>query len=361
MAKFEEKAFMKKKFTDFMVGIFVISGIVIIVAMVIIARGQFTKQDFYYSYFNNVSGLKEGATVLYEGYMIGTVGSIEPERSGDTMRFRVVLNIQSGWLIQEDSVAMVSAISLLSSPAIQINSGIKTILAPGSEIKGTESGNILGDLSQTADKLTDIAQTSLKPMLDSLTDILNNEIKESLSGTKEISQGIKQIIENLEVASSGAAEMVNNQSQAEVRKAIGSVTIAATSAENILEQVSKTASDKNIQILNATLLQIQNTASILEKSSLEAFKGISSIRKVANDKNMSAIESIISSSELIRAELEYAASSIRAVAENTSELSETSDDSIQIILQRMENISLNLEEMSAQLRDDPSIIIRGTK
>ena len=47
-------------------------------------------------------------------------------------------------------------------------------------------------------------------------------------------------------------------------------------------------------------------------------------------------------------------------AENTARLTAISEDRMESFLQRLESAALNIEEMTARLRDDPSIIIRGS-
>ena len=53
-------------------------------------------------------------------------------------------------------------------------------------------------------------------------------------------------------------------------------------------------------------------------------------------------------------------SSAELSAENTARLTSISQDRMDSFLQRLENAALNIEEMTARLRDDPSIIIRGS-
>ena len=45
---------------------------------------------------------------------------------------------------------------------------------------------------------------------------------------------------------------------------------------------------------------------------------------------------------------------------NAADVSDISEDRIEAFLQKLESAALNVEEMTARLRDDPSIIIRGS-
>ena len=118
--------------TDYIAGLFVIAGFVLIIGMTIIVRGQMNKQDSYFTYFSNVAGLKSGAAIIYEGYIIGSVTDITPETTSSGMRFKVDLGVKSGWQIPEDSKAKIAAQSVIctscSDKAGKITSGCGTQL-----------------------------------------------------------------------------------------------------------------------------------------------------------------------------------------------------------------------------------------
>ena len=105
---------MKFKPSDFTAGLFVIGGLFSIITMFFV-KGQLNKQDEYHSYFNNVAGLRAGASVVYEGYIIGTVNEITPEQTTSGMTFRVDIGVKEGWAIPSSSNAEIAALSLLSA------------------------------------------------------------------------------------------------------------------------------------------------------------------------------------------------------------------------------------------------------
>ena len=106
---------MKFKPSDFTAGLFVIGGLFSIITMFFVVKGQLNKQDEYHSYFNNVAGLRAGASVVYEGYIIGTVNEITPEQTTSGMTFRVDIGVKEGWAIPSDSNAEIAALSLIIS------------------------------------------------------------------------------------------------------------------------------------------------------------------------------------------------------------------------------------------------------
>ena len=113
------------------VGTFVaIMGVVFVVVISMLA-GRTGATDEYYTVYDNVSGLQFGSLVLYEGYQVGQVDSIEAvQRNGQTL-FRINLEVEEGWQIPEDSVASATVSGLLSAMTIDISAGeSSTLLGP---------------------------------------------------------------------------------------------------------------------------------------------------------------------------------------------------------------------------------------
>ena len=388
---------MRWKPSDFVAGLFVLAGLVLIMAMFIVVRGQLSRQDNYYSYFDNVAGLKSGAAVIYEGYIIGSVDAITPENTDEGMRFRIDIGIEEGWAVPSDSTSQIAALSLLSAPAIQITAGTAEPMAPNSQITAVESGNIMADLSRTADRLTYIAETSLAPLLDTTANLLENEGRSALASvagltTKldeeapEILDGIKQTVANLETASGNLGEITGSGTLNQVNGALASLQEAA---DNIV-RLTETANDEANEILASTQAIIAKGDGIMDQSSAlvadaQSFVGtdnqrlateflerlnnaagsleqsMATLETLASAENVGRIETLIVNVQAIRAELLGASQAIRVASENAAQLSDLGEDRIESFLQRLESSALNIEEMTAQLRDDPSILIRGTK
>ena len=69
---------------------------------------------------------------------------------------------------------------------------------------------------------------------------------------------------------------------------------------------------------------------------------------------------LIDDVDVIRANLERASEAVVVATNNAADVSDISEDRIEAFLQKLESAALNVEEMTARLRDDPSIIIRGS-
>ena len=110
-----------------------------------------------------------------------------------------------------------------------------------------------------------------------------------------------------------------------------------------------------------TLLgRIDNSAGNLEDISKSALRTANNIEEFSDGKVQRKIMKLIDDVEIIRDNLETASISVITASNNAADLSDISEDRIEAFLQRLENAALNIEEMTARLRDDPSIIIRGS-
>ncbi|MBI3113149.1 MAG: MCE family protein, partial [Rhodospirillales bacterium] len=64
------------KINYLLVGVFVIGMVVALVVSVALLTGRTGATDLYYSYYENVTGVKFGTQVVYEGYPIGQVEQV---------------------------------------------------------------------------------------------------------------------------------------------------------------------------------------------------------------------------------------------------------------------------------------------
>ena len=376
---------MKIKSSDFTAGLFVIGGLFAIITMFFVVKGQLNKQDSYYSYFNNVAGLRAGASVVYEGYIIGTVNEITPEATDKGMTFRVDLGVEEGWAIPSDSNAEIAALSLLSAQSIQIVAGNAAPLAVGSQIASRPATNLMADLGRTADRFATIANTSLVPLLATVDDLLNEEARAALEGISDISQsvgdGVPALLDsaertaaNLEQASADVAKLAGDNTQSAINQVLddvlaasdnvnaasANVRVASADASALVGNVTDMAAKDWLADISKTLARIDKSAATLEEISQTALSSAENIEKLTGNSVRQKIITLIDDVEVIRQNLEVASEAVITASNNAADLSDISEDRIDGFLQKLENAALNVEEMTARLRDDPSIIIRGS-
>ena len=105
------------------VGAFMLTMMVGLITAVALLTGRTGAADAYYTVYDNVTGIKFGTQVLYEGYPVGQVEEVVPIEEDGRMRFRVDMSVKQGWSIPDDSIAQVAAPGLLSAITVNIEAG----------------------------------------------------------------------------------------------------------------------------------------------------------------------------------------------------------------------------------------------
>lgn len=173
-----------------LVGVAVLVALGLLLATLMAITGRGGSSTRYHVYYGNVTGVGHGAPVFYEGYRIGQVSDVNPERGGpgQRTRYRVELALRSDWPIPEDSVAQLQSSGLLADMSIAIREGSsERILAPGSEIRGLAGGDVFAAMNDLAGELTVLSRDRIRPLIETMATRL-----ESISGT--IDQNLPDLV-----------------------------------------------------------------------------------------------------------------------------------------------------------------------
>lgn len=168
-----------------LVGAAVLASVLTLILALALLAGRTGATDEYYTVYANVSGLKFGSQVLFEGYPVGQVERIEPMQEPDRTIFRVQLSVTEGWKIPEDSTARPVSPGVLSAQIISIYAGDSTTpLKPGAMIPPAGGVDILSTLSSAASNFDELTDDGLVPLLENLNkqvtlmgEILENELR----------------------------------------------------------------------------------------------------------------------------------------------------------------------------------------
>jgi phospholipid/cholesterol/gamma-HCH transport system substrate-binding protein len=129
---------MKRAELEFIVGIFIIAGILCLGYLSTkYAKMEVVGDNGYQlvAVFPNIGGLKNGALVEIAGVKIGRVRDI----SLDNYRARIVLTINSNVQIQDDAIARIKTKGLLGEKFVDIvPGGSDSILKKGEKIQETQ-------------------------------------------------------------------------------------------------------------------------------------------------------------------------------------------------------------------------------
>lgn len=292
------------------VGVFVLTMLSVLVVWLTVLSGGTQATKPYYMEFDNVIGLSRGGQILFEGYPIGEIEDIVFTRRPDASVYRLNLTIREDWDIPEDSVAVMTQASVLSAMVIDIQAGSSPqMLAPGEQIPSLGSSNIMTAMSSVAAKLSNLADTSLKPLLENLSGGSN-----SLTA---LSQDVPVILENVKTFTS-------------------QLTSATTRLNHILDQ-----SEKPIEtILKKAELASGNISTVttdFRQTRKQLDTLLFSLRKIVSN-NSGEIDHSIAD---LHHTLEVVASHIQEISSN------------------LEATTRNMNELTTDLRRNPGLIVRG--
>jgi len=151
------------------VGSFVCAILVAFFVLMYYVTGRSGPTDEYYAFYENVTGIKFGTGVFYEGYRVGQVEEVEPVPAPNGMRYKVLFSVARNWRIPVDSIAEVVSSGIIAQVQIQIQEGRSTQhLAPGDEIRGVQQIDLFSALSEAASGFSDLSESGVTPVLRNL-------------------------------------------------------------------------------------------------------------------------------------------------------------------------------------------------
>jgi len=307
------------------VGVFVTLLFVVFLVVISMLAGRTGATDAYYTVLENVTGINFGTQVLYEGYQIGQVESVEPQFNNSKVRYRVNLKVQEGWAVPEDSLARATVSGLLSAMTIDIKEGESAIiLKPGSEIPGSPPTNIFAALSEIGAEFGDLSQNSLKPLIDNLNDFVTafgevamERVPESLDNIQIISTYLAKRVPNIADSIERSAELIETDILSKSnRENIGS---SLDNLESASADMAKLASD------------LDTTREILVRSAV-------AINQLLEDNSTNIDDAV--------RDLRYTLSTIVRYVDDISG--------------NLEVTSRNMAEFSRSIRENPGLLLSGS-
>jgi len=313
-------ALKNAKMNYMIVGSFVIACIVSLIVAVALLTGRTGAVDTYYTYYSKVQGLKFGTQVVYEGYPVGQIEQIIPEKYNGRMRFKVEMSIAEGWDIPEDSIAAVSSAGLLSALTINIRAGDSpTPLRPGDKIVGSENADLFAAVSTLTEQVSSLMDSDVRPLLLNLNTAVNSAALLLAEDGQEISQQLRDILAQVGTHTPEITANLNSFSR----------DLDASGTE-----LSKILSAANRQKITRTLDDLSAISGSLEKA----------------DHLMGNLDNMVTDS---KPELEKAVSDLRFIMATLSR-------HIGTISQNLDSTSRNLYEFSRHIRQNPGLLLGGT-
>lgn len=329
------------KFSYFAVGVFVIAMVAALVVSISVLTGRTGATDSYFTVYRNVTGIKFGTQVLYEGYPVGQVEQVTPQPEQGRMRFRVDFTVREGWRIPDDSIAEVAAPGLLSAITVSIRAGSSaSALKPGAQVAGQERSDIFAVVSSVASDFGDLSATSLKPLLANL-----NRVAQVFAG----------LMETEAPKMTGDLAIVTGDLAARLPRIVGDAEKVANNLIGISEEVRQllqpakggTLNDRIYGILgnvDSATAGFSQLARELQDTRLNADRLLGDLGGIAREMNTMVGDN--------RLDLEQTVIDLRYVLESVSR-------HVDAINQNLEGASRNMYEFSRQIRNNPGVLIGG--
>ena len=297
------------------VGGFVLVMLAALIVSVALLTGKTGDNDIYTTTLPNVTGIKYGSKVTYEGFVVGQVEDIQGLQRDNRTWFRVAMGVREGWQVPQGSVARITAPGILAAPTLDIKGGASDVmLPPGSEIPGGAAANIFATMNAMAGEVTKLNDQGLLPLMATL----NTQVE---------ALGI--------IMQKQAPELLANL-----------VTIStdlAAKAPRITTDVQKITGTLSGKVLN------DETAAAISQSlanTAELTAGLVETRKKLDN----VVATIDGNKGTIDQSMKDLRHTLAALARN-----------IDSIAYNLEGTSRNVHEFSRQIRDNPGVLIGGTK
>jgi phospholipid/cholesterol/gamma-HCH transport system substrate-binding protein len=172
-----------------LVGIVVVVAFVLLLGALMMISGRSGGSTAYYSHYRNVSGLRYGAPVFYEGFRIGQ--------------------------IPKDSIARMTSTGLLADVAIGITEGVSKEPAPaGSELRGSESADIFSAMNELAGQITILTRDQIAPLIKNLSQHVDSIASVIDKNTPELVEQSKVLLSRLNVASDSMNDLLKPENRA---------------------------------------------------------------------------------------------------------------------------------------------------
>jgi phospholipid/cholesterol/gamma-HCH transport system substrate-binding protein len=307
------------KINYLVVGVFVIGMVVALVGSIALLTGRTGATDNYHAYYANVTGVKFGTQVVYEGYPIGQVEAVIPEEKDGRMQFRVNFGVTQGWRIPNDSIGEVAAPGLLAAVTLSIKAGrSKVALKPGEQIISKERSDVFAVVSSVAGQLGELTEKNIKPLLTHVDTAV---------------QGINRIIEKEGETLFQDARKVTNDLSVLVGLMAERVPRIADDIEEFASKMNVTADQFQKLMTPANREKMENAISNLDAASAKVDAMLDSINTLVEDGD------------------------VKTTLGETRYIVESVSRHIDSINQNMEGAARNMYEFTRQIRQNPSLLL----
>lgn len=248
-----------QKKTEIRVGVIVILGLVVLIALFTWAKNLrvFSDQQIITLRFDSAAGLEHGDPVTVNGVRKGFVEEIKTEGNSAIVK----VNIDPEVRLKKDAKFALAMLDLMGGKKIEIEPGVAPETINPNEIQDgifyADIPAVMAMLGSVQNDLVNIikeVQVTLSSMNKVLTDEqFNTQLKTSLTNLTEISQKLNRMIDenssNLRIISKNTAEVTTEasellkQNKENIKTSLAEVKKVMGSANELLEKLNSLADE----------------------------------------------------------------------------------------------------------------------
>jgi len=277
---------LSKELKTGLIAIFAIIGFVVLYQFMK-GKNLFTTDNVFYAKYDNVEGLSVSNPVSINGLKVGQVDEIKPITTKDgKLHFVVKLTIDDTFEFSRNSTVEIFEPGLMSGKEMKINLfyGGETA-KDGDTLKGNYQLSMLNSLS-----------SQVKPVKDQLSNVLL-KLDSTLASTNKIvdeqnRREIKLLLSNLNrtiESFKGASDRTNSilaNNEKGLHEVVANANAAMLTANKTLDKFGGVAERVDIDKLNGTIDQFNQTAGKLNNVISGIQNGEGSLGKLAKDEEL---------------------------------------------------------------------------
>ncbi|MBI4696661.1 MAG: MCE family protein [Gammaproteobacteria bacterium] len=318
-----------------LVGCFVLAAIAGFFVFMYFVTGSSGPSDRYFAHYRNVSGIKFGTAVMYEGYRIGQVETIAPDPQSDGMRYKVSFSVERGWRIPSDSTARVVASGLISAVRVEIEEGRSTeALVPGSEVKGARQTDLFASLNRAASGLTNLSEEGILPMMENLNHRITQVAEDILAFRRT---ELSPFVANLD-------RRVNGDLLNEAESVLGKLNDSATRLQRVLGERNEQRIDGFLSHLDEMAVNMNDLVKRLDETRVQMNHVLVGVDALVTD-NRDDIGAAVKSARGSLADMQTSLATI--------------NEHIDSVMYHLEGSTREMHEVARALRENPSRLIRA--
>jgi phospholipid/cholesterol/gamma-HCH transport system substrate-binding protein len=203
----------------------------------------------YKTYLRYAGGVAPGTDVLFGGINAGRVTGVRPW-SEDPTQIEITLQVNEGTPLNEDSIAKLGSVSIMSSPAISITTGDNSAprLKPGQVIRSQETVSI----DEMARKLATIADNA-----GGLVTQVQGELKDITGDSRKLLANLNDITgppnrQQLAQTLRGVNSLIRTQSP-KIDRITDQVLFISKSIDSVIAKISPLVDHTDAAVLNANV------------------------------------------------------------------------------------------------------------